>query len=100
MPGPDDHPAGPVAPTSLPRASIAEKLRRPAPPALPEDRHLVTLPPDARVTEAAVLIPLVSRPDGIQILFTQRTAHLDAHAGQICFPGGRAEPADASRQDT
>jgi 8-oxo-dGTP pyrophosphatase MutT (NUDIX family) len=61
---------------------------------------LVTLPPEARVTVAAVLIPLVNREKGIQILFTQRTAHLDDHAGQICFPGGRAEPGDASRAET
>jgi 8-oxo-dGTP pyrophosphatase MutT (NUDIX family) len=75
-------------------------LKRPAPGANPEDRHLVMLPLDSRVTVAAVLVPLVSREAGIQILFTQRTAHLDDHAGQICFPGGRAEPGDASREDT
>ena len=60
----------------------------------------MTLSPDSRVTAAAVLVPLVSREAGIQILFTQRTAHLDDHAGQICFPGGRAEPGDANRVDT
>ena len=60
----------------------------------------MSLPPEARVTAAAVLIPLVNRPEGIKVLFTQRTAHLDDHAGQICFPGGRAEPGDASREET
>ena len=30
------------------------------------------------------------------MLFTRRTDHLQAHAGQISFPGGGAEPADAS----
>ena len=43
---------------------------------------------------AAVLVPLVDRPQGVTILMTQRTAHLRAHAGQISFPGGRAEPRD------
>ncbi|MDE1149665.1 MAG: CoA pyrophosphatase [Azospirillaceae bacterium] len=46
------------------------------------------------VRDAAVLVPLVNRPDGITVLLTQRTAHLAAHGGQISFPGGRVEPED------
>jgi 8-oxo-dGTP pyrophosphatase MutT (NUDIX family) len=34
------------------------------------------------------------------VLFTQRTAHLKAHSGQVSFPGGRAEPGDATRELT
>jgi 8-oxo-dGTP pyrophosphatase MutT (NUDIX family) len=49
---------------------------------------------------AAVLIPLVARPDGLTILLTQRTDHLNNHAGQISFPGGRAETVDATPADT
>jgi 8-oxo-dGTP pyrophosphatase MutT (NUDIX family) len=52
------------------------------------------LQPLAQLTPAAVLVPLVDRPEGLQVLLTQRTAHLAAHAGQISFPGGRIEPAD------
>lgn len=44
---------------------------------------------------AAVLVPLVDRPGGLTVLFTQRTANLAAHAGQVSFPGGRIEPTDA-----
>ena len=44
--------------------------------------------------DAAVLVPLVDRPDGPTLLLTQRTAHLNAHAGQISFPGGGVEPDD------
>ncbi len=44
--------------------------------------------------EAAVLVPLVMRPEGLTILLTQRTAHLNDHAGQISFPGGRIESSD------
>jgi 8-oxo-dGTP pyrophosphatase MutT (NUDIX family) len=54
--------------------------------------------PDA--TAASVLIALVDRPDGVGILLTQRTDHLKDHAGQISFPGGRAEDYDASPVDT
>jgi 8-oxo-dGTP pyrophosphatase MutT (NUDIX family) len=43
---------------------------------------------------AAVLVPLVERPDGITVLLTKRTDHLHDHAGQISFPGGRVEPED------
>jgi 8-oxo-dGTP pyrophosphatase MutT (NUDIX family) len=43
---------------------------------------------------ASVLVPLVERDDGLTVLLTQRTAHLRDHAGQISFPGGRAESAD------
>ncbi|MET0855984.1 MAG: CoA pyrophosphatase, partial [Telluria sp.] len=45
---------------------------------------------------AAVLIPLVSRAGGLTMLLTQRTDHLSSHAGQISFPGGRAEDYDVS----
>ncbi|HZH27698.1 MAG TPA: CoA pyrophosphatase [Azospirillaceae bacterium] len=48
----------------------------------------------AVLTPAAVLVPIVTRPDGATILFTQRTAHLSSHAGQISFPGGRIETDD------
>ncbi|WP_287463760.1 CoA pyrophosphatase [Accumulibacter sp.] len=45
---------------------------------------------------AAVLFPIVRRDDGPTVLLTQRTAHLKDHPGQISFPGGRCESADAS----
>lgn len=52
------------------------------------------------MTDAAVMVPLVRREAGVQLLLTQRTAHLSDHAGQISFPGGRVEAHDASREDT
>ena len=53
------------------------------------------LRPKPPLTPAAVLVPLVLRPDELTVLLTKRTAHLAAHAGQISFPGGRLEPDDA-----
>lgn len=44
---------------------------------------------------ASVLVPLVVRDGGVNVLLTQRTAHLTDHAGQISFPGGRVEAGDA-----
>ena len=43
---------------------------------------------------------MVVRGNGLTVLFTRRTAHLNDHAGQISFPGGRTEPADASAAET
>ncbi|MCR6633124.1 MAG: CoA pyrophosphatase [Magnetospirillum sp.] len=45
-------------------------------------------------TPAAVLVPLVERPEGLTVLLTQRTDHLAHHPGQISFPGGRLEESD------
>jgi 8-oxo-dGTP pyrophosphatase MutT (NUDIX family) len=45
--------------------------------------------------EAAVLVPLVMRDSGYQVLLTQRTDHLTNHAGQVSFPGGRLEADDS-----
>lgn len=43
---------------------------------------------------AAVLVPIVDRPEGLTVLLTQRASHLRHHAGQISFPGGRIEATD------
>jgi 8-oxo-dGTP pyrophosphatase MutT (NUDIX family) len=49
----------------------------------------------AEPARAAVLVPLIERPAGLQVLLTQRASHLKNHPGQISFPGGRIESADA-----
>src|SRR4029453_18016722 len=48
-----------------------------------------------RWSRAAVLVPLVDRPDEPTVLLTQRATHLTNHPGQISFPGGRMETSDA-----
>jgi len=65
-------------------------------PSLPRYTH----PPGRSIVQAAVLVPLVNRSDGVQLLFTQRTDHLHDHAGQISFPGGRVEEGDPDRAAT
>ena len=47
----------------------------------------------ATPTAAAVLVPVTDRAEPGLVL-TQRTEHLRNHAGQIAFPGGRADPGD------
>jgi 8-oxo-dGTP pyrophosphatase MutT (NUDIX family) len=46
-------------------------------------------------TDAAVLIPILARPEPTLIL-TIRTENLRSHSGQISFPGGRIDPGDHS----
>jgi 8-oxo-dGTP pyrophosphatase MutT (NUDIX family) len=45
---------------------------------------------------AAVLVPIVMREAGPAVLLTERAAHLRTHSGQIAFPGGKMDPADAT----
>jgi len=76
---------------------LLQALARPAPAAARNLSDGFRLPGrEGTPTPAAVLVPLVNRPTGLQVLLTQRSAHLLDHAGQISFPGGRVEPADVS----
>ena len=43
---------------------------------------------------AAVLVPLVVHEDGLNVMLTKRTDHLNNHGGQISFPGGRVDDSD------
>jgi len=45
---------------------------------------------------AAVLVPVMKRPDGLRVLLTRRSESLRSHKGQISFPGGGREEADES----
>ncbi|HET7199756.1 MAG TPA: CoA pyrophosphatase [Burkholderiales bacterium] len=55
---------------------------------------------DREIRPAAVLIPVIKRDGELTVLFTRRAAHLNDHAGQISFPGGRSEPGDAGAAET
>jgi 8-oxo-dGTP pyrophosphatase MutT (NUDIX family) len=62
------------------------------------DRMLAILAREQPIRPAAVLIPVIDRPNPT-VLLTQRSAHLNDHAGQISFPGGKIDAADASPLD-
>lgn len=78
------------------RARFAETLRAWDPEATEE----MPFQPEFKLRRASVLVPLVDRPAGLTVLLTQRTDHLSSHAGQISFPGGRAEEYDSSPIET
>ncbi|MFD2204287.1 CoA pyrophosphatase [Kiloniella antarctica] len=54
---------------------------------------------ERRRIAAAVIVPLVARPNGYFVLLTKRTDHLYDHAGQVSFPGGRVDPGDKDHND-
>ena len=63
------------------------------------DRMLQIIAHEQPIRPAAVLIPIVDHPQPT-VLLTQRSPHLADHAGQIAFPGGKIEAADATPRDT
>ena len=81
----------------LSRQWLAERLQSQAD--LPADARVPRYvhPPERVPVPAAVLVPVVNQPDGPTLMFTRRTAHLHDHAGQISFPGGRADQGDTDR---
>jgi 8-oxo-dGTP pyrophosphatase MutT (NUDIX family) len=57
-------------------------------------------PPGANSRRAAVLIPILLDDGEARVVYTVRRGDLADHAGQISFPGGSAEPSDASLMET
>jgi 8-oxo-dGTP pyrophosphatase MutT (NUDIX family) len=43
---------------------------------------------------AAVLVPLIFTPTGVELLFTKRTETVETHKGQVSFPGGVVDAGD------
>ena len=62
------------------------------------DRMLAILAREQPIRPAAVLIAVIDHPQPT-VLLTQRSAHLNEHAGQISFPGGKIDATDASPLD-
>ena len=85
------------------REEIARRLA-----AQPPIHELLTADDLEKLTEnarqplkaAAVLLLVVDHPDERTVVFTQRTAHLADHAGQISFPGGRTHEEDVTPERT
>jgi len=76
------------------QARFAGQCAAPGPWPMDQDSDGGYFRPERPLRPAAVLIGLVDRPDGVQLLLTRRAEHLNDHAGQISFPGGRIEPDD------
>ncbi len=72
------------------RADIEQKIAR-------YERRVIH---STTLKNSAVLIPIVKKRSGLQLLFTKRTDVVEHHKGQISFPGGAADARDASEADT
>lgn len=59
-----------------------------------------SLPHSEPITPAAVLVAVIERAGGLSVLLTRRAERLARHAGQVSFPGGRADPGDGTPQRT
>jgi 8-oxo-dGTP pyrophosphatase MutT (NUDIX family) len=62
------------------------------------DHMLKIIAEERPIRPAAVLIGIVDHQKPT-VLLTQRAAHLNDHAGQISFPGGKIDSSDASPLD-
>lgn len=62
------------------------------------DAHMLQIAAVRPIRPAAVLVPIIDRPQPT-VLLTQRAIHLPDHPGQISFPGGKIEALDKSPGD-
>jgi hypothetical protein len=83
-----DVPAGLTDPNVIPRHDELD-----ADPAI-----IIAIAAVRPIKPAAVLVPIIER-DELSVLFTQRTAHLADHPGQISFPGGTPQNHKRERRD-
>ena len=59
------------------------------------DAMLQIIAKERPLRPAAVLVPIVEREEPT-VLLTKRAEHLNEHAGQVSFPGGKIDATDAS----
>ncbi len=79
-----------TAPTQ--KDPLAGLLAQARGPVSSELRDFLTDGPSA----AAVLLGLIDRGAGLNVILTERARHLSDHPGQVSFPGGRIETHDAT----
>ncbi len=56
--------------------------------------------PDVNLKCAAVLVPLIYTQNEWHILYTRRTDQLEAHKGQVAFPGGACDEGETTPEET
>jgi 8-oxo-dGTP pyrophosphatase MutT (NUDIX family) len=88
----------------LVRAKARLTLEQPAETVPVGGDLMIDLPSEAAslasLRPAAVLLPVVARHGEAHMLLTQRAERLRQHSGQIAFPGGGVDAADASPIET
>lgn len=95
-----------MAPPGLTAADVVERLSNTRLAAEPDRVELDAASAwprswqTGRLSPAGVLVPLVERSAGLGLILTRRATALKHHSGQVSFPGGRMEPADADIRQT
>ncbi len=56
-------------------------------------------PAPVELRPAAVVVPLIQRENGVNVILTKRASHLKHHPGQIAFPGGKVDEGDLDVTD-
>jgi 8-oxo-dGTP pyrophosphatase MutT (NUDIX family) len=80
-------------------ARLRDALSRTSGPSSDFDLNPGNRPPAGKpLRSAAVLVPVLLRPEGAGLILTKRSSHLKHHPGQIAFPGGKVDPTDAGPQ--
>jgi len=59
---------------------------------------LQNLPKGRKLRAASVLVPIIARPNGLQMILTKRASHLKHHPGQVAFPGGKVESGETAEE--
>lgn len=81
-----------------PRGPASGEAARAARPRGDHDLNPDLYDPSVALREAAVLVPIIDRPEEPTVLLTQRSHDLPDHPGQISFPGGGIDPGDADAE--
>lgn len=81
---------------------LEDRARQTISPGEPGSEQMATLLNEhlAHVREAAVLAPIYARDGAPWLIFTVRSLDLASHRGEISFPGGSREQADATLWQT
>jgi 8-oxo-dGTP pyrophosphatase MutT (NUDIX family) len=83
-----------------PIAALRAALDRPGAETSDHDLNPDFVLPEGRVLRpAAVLVPVRPGPRGLRLILTKRSSRLLHHPGQIAFPGGKVDAADAGPVD-
>lgn len=82
--------------TRIDRLGIERALSHDGRPSSDFDLNPEARPKSISLKPAGVLLPIIERDSGLQLILTKRSSTIKHHPGQIAFPGGRVDPSDAS----
>lgn len=79
---------------------IAQKLQEAEAQKIGGEYTEISLPEGQKLKCAAVLLPLLRMEGEWHLLFTRRTERVEAHKGQVSFPGGACDVGETTAEET